>query len=245
MNMVIHGDCIEHMQTIEDESVHAIITDPPYATTQIEWDNTIPWAKWWAEANRICKGVMVMTASQPFTTHLIASNLDNFLYEWIWIKSRCGSPFLAKHQPMKFHENVLVFRSERGAHRYFPQMEEGEPFARKAKISANQHKYGVKEIDQDNDGTRFPRSLIISDQDWQKQQQLHPTQKPVGLMAYLIRTYTRQGEVVLDPFCGSGSTLVAAEDEGRLYVGIEKEAEYVALTKGRLHGKLPVKLKFT
>lgn len=242
INQVIHGDCLDVMKNISNKTVDAIISDPPYATTNIDWDGLVDWTEWWREANRICKGPVVLCSSQPFTTTLVNANPQMFLYEWIWIKSRCGSPFLAKHQPMKFHENILVF--EGGGHVYYPQMEEGEPFARKAKISANKHKYGVKEIDQDNQGTRFPRSLIIEDQDWQKQQQIHPTQKPVGLMAYLIRTYTKPGEIVLDPFCGSGSTLVAAEQESRAYIGIEKEEEYVSLTRGRLQGKLPVKLNF-
>lgn len=240
---VIHADCREYMADMPDKSVDAIISDPPYATTKIEWDKEINWDAWFFDATRICRGPIVLCSSQPFTTTLVNANPDHFLYEWIWIKSRCGSPFLAKHQPMKFHENILVF--EGGGHNYYPQMEEGEPFSRKAKISANQHKYGVKEIDQDNKGTRFPRSLLIFEQDWQKQQQLHPTQKPVGLMAYLIRTYSRQGETILDPFCGSGSTLVAAEEEGRAYIGIDIEEENVSLTKGRLTGKLPVKLKFS
>ncbi len=233
LDAIVCGDCLNVLSELPDKSVSAIITDPPYATTTIAWDKPQNWQAWWEQANRVCNGVVVMTSSQPFTTDLINSNRGAFRYEWIWQKSRSGSALTAKHRPVKLHENVLVFVA--GEHRYAPEMRAGKPYSRNGyKLKTNNHGIGLKEINVTNLGTRFPTTLLDFKQDWSKQQQVHPTQKPVELMRYLVRTYTKPGETVLDPFCGSGATCIAAMLEGRKYIGIDTDESYVQITNNRI-----------
>ncbi len=235
LDAIVCDDCLNVMAAMPDKSVDAIITDPPYKTTSMKWDVAQDWKAWWVQANRVCNGVVVMTSSQPFTTDLINSNRAGFKYEWIWMKSRSGSALTAKHRPVKLHENVLVFVA--GEHRYAPEMREGKPYSRNGyTLKTNNHGIGLKEINVTNLGTRFPTTLLDFKQDWSKQQQIHPTQKPVALMRYLVRTYTTAGQTILDPFCGSGTTCLAAMEEGRHYIGIEKEQQYAEIAKQRIAG---------
>lgn len=230
---IVCADCLSEMAAMPDKSVDAIITDPPYKTTSMKWDVAQDWQAWWLQANRVCNGVVVMTSSQPFTTDLINSNRAGFKYEWIWMKSRSGSALTAKHRPVKLHENILVFVA--GEHRYVPEMREGKPYSRNGyTLKTNNHGIGLKEINVTNLGTRFPTTLLDFKQDWSKQQQIHPTQKPVALMRYLVRTYTTAGQTVLDPFCGSGTTCLAAMLEGRQSIGIEKENIYAQIAINRI-----------
>lgn len=228
------GDCLELMKDIPDESIDLIACDPPYGTTSIDWDKVLDYDAMWEEYGRIIKpkGVMVLFGSQPFTSQLICSKLDWFRYEVIWNKNKCGSPGLAKKRVMKVHENILIFAKKPGG-TYNPQMEKGEPYARKSKNPEgyvgrkNDHKYGMKPRKEfKNEGTRYPKSILNISRDFSAQQQIHPTQKPVPLMEWLIKTYSNEGELVLDNCMGSGSTGVAAMNTNRRFIGMEYTQEH-------------------
>ncbi len=238
-----NGDCLTVMKTIADKSVDLILCDPPYGTTQIAWDSIIPLDLMWGEYKRILKddGCVILFGSQPFSSVLVTSNIDWFKYELIWDKNKCGSPGLAKYRPMKTHENILIFA--KGKTKYFPIMEEGEPYVRKAKdpggykSRCNNHKYGFKNAGRGipNLGTRYPKSIRRVSRDFSAQQQVHPTQKPVPLLEWLVKTYSKEGDVVLDNCMGSGSTGVAAVMNDRSFIGIEKEPEYFQIARDRVN----------
>jgi len=234
MNLML-GDCLELMKDIPDGSVDMILTDPPYGTTACKWDSVIPFEPMWEQLKRIIKpnGAIVLTASQPFTSALVMSNPKMFRYEWVWEKSRCSNPYVAKFQPLKVHENVLVFGN---AKNYFPQKTEGAKYTISKKsggrvagdIKTNNNSFTGK-----TSSGRYPRSVQrISNPSLSVG--LHPTQKPVSLMEYLIKTYTNEGETVLDFTMGSGTTGVACKNLGRSFIGIEKDAGYFEIAKQRL-----------
>ena len=242
------GDCLELMQQIPDESVDFICCDPPYGTTSIKWDSIIDFSKMWDQYGRIIKpkGVICLFGSQPFTSQLICSKLDWFRYELVWNKNKCGSPGLAKKRPMKTHENVIIFYKNAGG-TYNPQMEKGEPFKRKSKnpegyvSKRNPHGYGLKPVKEfENTGTRYPKSILNISRDFSAQQQVHPTQKPVPLMEWLVRTYSNKGEIVLDNCMGSGSTGVACKKLDRQFIGMESDPEYFKISQGRIQNTVPV-----
>lgn len=232
-----HGECLEQMRQIPDGSIDMVMCDLPYGTTACKWDTVIPLKQLWKEYQRICKpaAAIVLTACQPFTSALIMSNPRMFKHEWIWHKSKSGSAFTAKFRPLARHENVLVFSS--GSPCYNPQMREGAPYARTRQPGAkNNHNLGIgKAVNRTvNTGFRYPETVIFVQQKWRRQDQLHPTQKPVPLMEYLIRTYSNPGETILDNAMGSGSTGVACVNTGRHFIGIEKELEYFQVARDRI-----------
>ena len=233
---VLQGDCLELMKDIPDGSIDAIITDPPYGTTACKWDSVIPFEPMWEQLKRVTKknGAIVLFGSQPFTSALVMSNVKMFKYEWIWEKSKCGSPFTAKYKPMMKHENILVFG--KGKTTYNPQKVQGEPYKRVSKKGTNNMGYGAKaEVTYGSeDGTRYPKSVLFFQQKWRRQDQLHPTQKPVALFEYLIKTYTDEGETVLDFTMGSGSTGVACVNTNRNFIGIELDQGYFNIAKQRI-----------
>lgn len=243
------GDCLSLMNDIEDESVDFICVDPPYGTTSIKWDEVLDFNKMWAQYDRIIKpkGVIVLFGSQPFSAQLICSKIDWFRYELVWNKNKCGSPGLAKKRPMKTHENILVFYKNAGG-TYNPQMEVGDPYKRKSKNPEgyvgrkNDHGYGMKpRTEFENKGTRYPKSILNISRDFSAQQQVHPTQKPVPLLEWLIKTYSNEGETVLDNCMGSGSTGIACANTNRNFIGIESDPEYFKLCEERIQaGRLPV-----
>lgn len=224
-------DAFELMRLIPAQSVDAIITDLPYGTTACSWDEIIPFAPMWAGVRRVLKprGVFVTTASQPFTSKLVMSNLDWFRCEWI-ARKPAGTGYLnANRQPMKNHENVIVFAE--GQHGYYPQMRYGVPYrATSGAVGGFVHDKTVGGYLTANDGERFP--LSVTDFTWESG--LHPTQKPVALYEYLIRTYTQPGDLVLDFCCGSGTTAVAARNLNRRYIVGDSSAEYCAVAEKRL-----------
>ncbi len=228
---LINGDCLEYLPTIPDKSVDLILCDLPYGTTQNKWDSIIPLDKLWKEYNRISRGAVVLTAAQPFTSILVSSFLEGFKYEWIWQKDN-GTGFLnAKKQPLRNHESVLVFYKEQPE--YNPQMTEGKPY--KCKSGRATENYGSQvSVITENKGERYPLSIILFKRDKDKQ---HPTQKPVALMEYLIKTYTNPGDLVLDNCMGSGTTGVACKNLGRAFIGIEKDPEYFKIAEERINGK--------
>src|SRR5574344_190993 len=239
-NSVHLGDCLELMKDIADKSIDMILCDLPYGTTACKWDVIIPFDKLWEQYHRIIKdnGAIVLTASQPFTSALIMSNLKMFKYEWIWHKSKCGSAFTSKFRPQQKHENVVVFG--KGKIKYNPQMVLGEPYYRKRKsnkngLKPNNHKLGViSESETINNGERYPETVQYFQQKWRRQDQLHPTQKPVALFEYLIKTYTNEGDLVLDNCAGSGTTAIACINTNRNYILMEKEQKYYDIIQDRI-----------
>jgi site-specific DNA-methyltransferase (adenine-specific) len=240
-----HGDCLEVLPTLTD--INFVLADPPYGTTQNRWDAVIPFEPMWATLNRSIKenAAIALCASQPFSSALVMSNPKLFRHEWIWIKNR-GSNFAnTVREPMKEHESVLVFA--RSQWTYNKQMQErtggGKDLVGKRVGTGQKQREGVgkfKAFDaiQSLSELRVPSS-------WQKfntEVGLHPTQKPLSLMRYLIRTYTNEGDTVLDFTCGSGTTLLAAAIEGRKAIGIEKEEKYCEVTRSRCWNPLPEQL---
>ena len=243
---LLKGDCLELMNDLPDNSIDMVCCDPPYATTSIEWDKLLDFDKMWEQYGRIVKpkGVIVLFGSQPFSAQLICSKLKWFRYELIWNKNKCGSPGLAKYRPMKTHENVLIFYKDSGG-TYNPQMEVGEPYARKSKNPEgyvgrkNDHGYGMKpRTEFENKGTRYPKSILNISRDFSAQQQVHPTQKPVPLCEWLVRTYSNEGDTVLDNCMGSGSTGVACVNTNRRFIGMEMNDEYFDICQERIHNPL-------
>ena len=236
---LILGDCLEEMKKMPDNSIDLVLTDPPYGTTACKWDSIIPLEPMWEQLKRIAKpnSAIIMTASQPFTSTLIMSNIKIFKYELIWDRNYCGSPGVAKYRPMPTHESILVFCG--GVTTYNPQMLEGKPYKdiRKnagAELKSNEHKFGYK-VHQPviNKGTRYPKSVLFVQKHNKKGQ--HPTQKPVALMEYLIKTYTNEGETVLDFTMGSGTTGVACVNTNRDFIGIELNEEYYKIAEKRIN----------
>lgn len=231
------GDCLEVMPTLPPSSVNLVLADLPYGTTSMPWDSVIDLPALWHQYNRLMVpgGCIALFGSQPFTSNLILSNAPWFKYELIWDKNKCGSPGLAKFRPMKTHENILVFAP--GKTVYNPQMETGEPYYRQGskKIRCNNHGYGFNTDNEiENTGTRYPKSILGISRDFSAQQQVHPTQKPVPLLEWLIATYSNAGDTVLDNAMGSGSTGVAALNLDRHFIGIEMDAEYMAIARARI-----------
>jgi len=222
-----HGDCLEVMAQLPDASVDMILCDLPYGTTACKWDTVIPFEPLWAQYRRIAKrnAAIVLTASQPFTTALIASNMRDFRYCWVWDKKIAGNPFLAKRQPMKRHEDVCVFSV--AAHDYNPQMTTGKM---RTKGGGHSKLFDVALTSSVND-QYYPTSIVEFSN---AKRGVHPTQKPVALMEYLIRTYTQEGETVLDNCMGSGTTGVACANTGRQFIGIERDDKYFAIASERI-----------
>lgn len=234
------GDCLEVMQTIPDGSVDMILCDLPYGTTACKWDTVIPFEPLWEQYRRIVKrnAAIVLTASQPFTSALVMSNPAEFKYGWVWEKSKASNFLLARKQVLKAHEDVVVF--SQGTPSYFPQMVEGKAFKGAGRSKKGSNWEGVNHVPNDtkradNNGTRFPRSVqYFATAESEKIGALHPTQKPVALMEYMIRTYTNEGETVLDNCMGSGTTGVACANTCRRFIGIEKEVRYFDIACRRI-----------
>ena len=226
------GNCLELMKQIPDESIDMILCDLPYGTTACKWDVIIPFDKLWNAYERIVKdnGAIVLFGSEPFSTKLRSSKLDMFKYDWIWEKEQGANFMLCKIQPYKVHEIISVF--SKGKCNYFPQMSEGKPYI-SGKGTSGEITGNVKKIQTKNNGTRYPRSVLRFNTDKSKGSK-HPTQKPIDLLEYLIKTYTNEGDVVLDNCMGSGSTCVAAVNTNRHYIGFELDEQYFDIACQRL-----------
>lgn len=228
----LHGDCLELMRDLPSGSVDMVLCDLPYGTTQNKWDSVIPFDALWEQYWRVCKpnAAVVLTAQCPFDKVLGASQLQYLKYEWIWEKPKATGHLNAKKQPMKAHENVLVFY--RAQCTYNPQKTEGEPYkpnGGKSKMDNYGDFAAVREGS--SDGSRYPRSVVNLTHETAP---IHPTQKPVALFEYLIRTYTNPDEVVLDNTAGSGTTAIAAENSGRKWICMERDPDYYAAALGRV-----------
>ena len=239
--LLMKGDCLERMKEIESGSVDMVLADVPYGTTQCKWDSVIPLAPMWEQLKRIIKpnGAIVMTAAQPFTSILVSSNIEMLKEHLVWEKTTATGHLNAKRKFMRAHEDLLVFCSRQPT--YNPQMTHGH----KRKTAKNVDRalkqsdvYGGQSGVTSYDSTsRYPRSVIKTSTDKQKSK-LHPTQKPVALMEYLIKTYTNEGETVLDFTMGSGTAGVAARNLNRNFVGIEMDWRYFEVAKIRIMGAL-------
>ena len=232
------GDCLEVMKGIPSGSIDAIITDPPYGTTACKWDSVIDFESMWEQLNRIIKpnGAIVLFGSQPFTSYLIMSNIKSFKYELIWNKvNRFTGALNSSFMPMKSHENIMIFVNK-GKPTFNKQLREGKPYASKqTKGQGGFTKYGnTKGHTTINKGGRNPCSIINIKGDNKKESGLHPTQKPIELMEYLIKTYTNENETVLDFTMGSGSTGVACVNTNRGFVGIEMDDKYFDIAEQRI-----------
>ena len=222
------------MKDIADGSIDAIITDPPYGTTACKWDSVIDFELMWEQLNRIIKpnGAIVLFGSEPFSSALRMSNIKNYKYDWTWNKVKPGAFAVAKYRPLGNTENISVFAN--GKHNYYPIMVEQKP--RTGKIYSSSDSASVKY----NDGKvrkytqKYPKTLIEFSNANQKGKQ-HPTQKPIELMEYLIKTYTKENETVLDFTMGSGSTMVACKNLNRNGIGIEMDEKYFEIAKERIN----------
>lgn len=238
------GDCLERMKEIESGSVDMILTDPPYGTTACKWDSIIPLEPMWAQLKRIIKpnGAIVMTASQPFTSKLISSNYKMFKYSLVWEKEAASNFLNFKYQFGKIHEDICIFGkmatsySKKGTMQYNPQMVKGKAYTCKqgkaGDAVARDEKTRTNSVTTVNKGDRYPTSVLRFQRDKDK---LHPTQKPVALMEYLIKTYTNENETVLDFCLGSGTTGVAAKNLNRKFIGIEMDEAYFNIAKDRIN----------
>lgn len=245
INNVFEGDCLEIMKQLPDNSIDMVLCDLPYGTTQNKWDSIIPLDELWHQYRRIVKdnGAIVLTSQGMFTAELMISNPKMFRYKWVWEKSKSTNFLNAKKQPLRKHEDVCVFYKKQPV--YHPQMIEGEPYDKGVRKNQLSGSYGdFLPVHVHSDGKRYPTDIVYFKTAESEGKVFHPTQKPVELGRYFVRTYTNPGDVVLDNTSGSGSFLVSALLEGRNFIGIEKnenvalfkkeDIDYIAVTKLRL-----------
>lgn len=241
---LINGDCLEEMKKIPDGSVDMILCDLPYGTTACKWDIIIPFESLWEQYKRVIKdnGAIVLTASQPFTSALVMSNPDMFRHSWVWNKKKGGNFAQSNFQPLKIHEDILVFSKNKN--RYFPQKTDAPIPSKRhlGKLGENTElrkeaglNMKVKYSDTYEADKLMPVSILEISKDNYKSNSLHPTQKPVALMEYLIKTYTNESETVLDFTMGSGTTGVACKNLNRNFIGIELDETYFNIAKERIN----------
>lgn len=241
--LLFKGDCLSLLAGVQGKSVDMVCADLPYGTTSCKWDTVIPLPPLWEHYKRVVKdnGAIVLTSAQPFTSMLISSNLKAFKYEWIYEKTNPKGFLSAKKRPLTAHENVLVFSF--GTPPYYPQKWKIPEHLRTKRKHATTKSvgecYGNVNIKRwDDDGSRFPTSVIGFSNRAGRHGNLHPTQKPVELIKYLISTYTNSGEVVLDNCMGSGTTGVACLETSRKFIGIEKDEKYFEIARNRIEKEL-------
>ena len=231
INKIYNMDCLDGMKEIEDGSIDMILCDLPYGTTQNKWDSIIPLDELWKHYERIIKdsGAIILTAQTPFDKVLGVSNLKMLRYEWIWQKTESTGFLNAKKMPLKKHENILVFYKKCPV--YNPQFTKGRPYSyQKKDISSDNYGNSQGTPSIINDGKRSPVSII----EFKKDKGFHPTQKPVALFEYLIKTYTNEGDLVLDNCIGSGTTAIAALNTNRNFIGFELDEKYYEIAKKRI-----------
>jgi len=240
MTILLKGDCLVEMDKIPDGSVDLILTDPPYGTTACKWDSVIPFEPMWKQLNRIIKpnGAIVLFGSEPFSSALRMSNIKNYKYDWVWQKNKATGFLNAKKQPLRVYENIQIFYNSQCC--YNPQKTTGHKpvnsFTKHTSDGATMGK--TKKISGGGQTDRYPTNILrfkVVNNDNSKKDKHHPTQKPVALMEYLIKTYTNEDETVLDFTCGSGSTGVACVNTNRKFIGIERDAKYFEIAKKRIN----------
>lgn len=242
MNNLMQGDCLDRMKEIEDGSVDLVLTDPPYGTTACKWDAVIPFEPMWEQVKRVLKpnGAAVFMASQPFTSALVMSNPVGYAHNWIWDKITARGHLVAKLRPMVQHEDILVF-SHSGKHPiYNPQMIDRPADKIEVRKTTEYKRTEImggqstapKNVTYDK---WYPKTIIVESNASSSVKSVHPTQKPVALMEYLIKTYTNEGETVLDFTMGSGTTGVACVKTNRKFIGIERDETYFNIAKDRIN----------
>src|SRR5699024_11330204 len=232
LNTIYNEDCLEGMKRIPDGSVDMILCDLPYGTTEAKWDTVIPLEPLWVEYKRVIKtsGAIVLTASQPFTSILGASNPNWLKYSWVWKKSRAANGMIARHQPLKYHEDVLVFG--KGATTYNPQgIKRVDKVSRQEGVSSDLKSNQKRDVEYIQKFTNYPSTIL---EFANVGNTIHPTQKPVALFEYLIKTYSNKGETVLDNCMGSGTTAIACLNTDRQYIGFELDETYHKLSLERI-----------
>lgn len=230
VGQILKGDCLDLMAKLPDGQIDMILCDLPYGTTRNKWDAVIPFAPLWEQYERIIKpnGAIVLTAAQPFSSALVMSNPKLFKYEWVWEKTIASGQLNVNKQPLRIHEAVLVFYKRQPT--YNQQMETGNPYSIKRKVTFEGPGYNKqKDSAKENTGYRHPKSILTVPNPRVKGG--HPTQKPVELFKYMIKTYTNQGEVVLDNCIGGGTTAIAAIETNRQFIGMELDAKYVRMSR--------------
>ena len=236
MERLIKGDCLVEMDKLISEGikVDAVICDPPYGTTSCKWDTVIPFDAMWDRLNKLVKpnGAIVLFGSQPFTSALVMSNPSWFRYEWIWGKNLATGHLNAKKMPLKEHENIIVFYNKLPT--YNPQFTKGEPYIKKSSSDGSIYRKGIGGHTTENSGNRYPKTIITMTNASRKNK-LHPTQKPIALMEYLVKTYTNENETVLDFTMGSCSTGVACVNTNRNFIGIELDDHYFEVASERIN----------
>lgn len=224
---LLRGDCLEVLDYVPSGSVDLVLCDLPYGTTQNKWDSVLPFDEMWGHYSRVCRGAVVLSATQPFSSALVMSNVAEFRYQWVWVKTKITGVLNAKRMPVRKHEQILVFG---GRETYNPQ-----GLLRKGTVTKQggcSDNYGARETaSYTQEWTNWPRDVLEVPSEGKT---VHPTQKPVALMEYLIRTYTNPGDTVLDNCMGSGTTGVAAVNTGRNFIGIEKDDGYFQIAKERI-----------
>ena len=233
---LFQGDCLERMKGVEADSVDMVLIDPPYGTTQCKWDCDIDLLAMWQELHRIVKvdGAICVFGAEPFSSHLRMSNIKNFKYDFVWDKSKATGFLNAKRQPLRAHEFVSVFYRKQCT--YNPQMTQGAAYDKGVrKQQTDDDVYGgFEQVQVKSDGLRYPRSVQYF-KTAESEGGYHKTQKPVALLEYLIKTYTNEGETVLDNCMGSGTTCVACKNTNRRYIGIELDDKYFDIACDRLN----------
>jgi len=254
LNRIYNMDCLEGMKLIPNKSIDAIICDLPYGSSACKWDVRIPFEPLWEQYERIVKnnGAIVLFGSEPFSSLLRISNLNCYKYDWIWEKGRASGFLHAKNKPLKAHENISVFSKGTTVHInqsknrmiYNPQMDIGEPYKKKitqtntGKLNHEPSEANLKFVGKinENNGTRYPRSVLKFSM--HNVGNVHPTQKPVALCEYLIKTYTNECDLVLDNCIGSGTTAIACINTNRNYIGFELEKKYYDIALERINNTL-------
>ena len=245
LNKIYNMDCLEGMKLMDDKSIDMILCDLPYGTSACKWDSVIPFDKLWEQYKRIIKddGAIVLFGSEPFSSLLRTSNIKLYKYDWKWEKPS-GANFLNfKYQPAKVHEDIMIFGkmatsySKKGNMKYYPQMEAGEPYKQKSgkqklDYSNSTVRTPIEQVITENNGTRYPRSIQKFNLDKEK---LHPTQKPIDLLEYLIKTYSNENDLILDNCIGSGSTAIACINTNRQYIGFELNTGYFNIAQERIN----------
>lgn len=233
---LFNGECLEVMKKeIEDKSIDLILCDLPFGVTDCEWDNIIPFDLLWEQYNRIIKdnGAIVLFSVQPFTTKLISSNIKNYKYSWYWVKNKCTGFAFAKHQPMRKVEDINVFYKKKPL--YVPQglKKLDKPILKKRKSTCEENIYDMSTLSREHlvEYTNYPNNVLFFDKE---SKTIHPTQKPVNLLEYIIKTYTNENEMVLDNCMGSGSTGVACANTNRRFIGIEMGEKHFENAKNRI-----------
>ncbi len=228
---LMQGDCLEIMKQIPGGSVDMILCDLPYGTTACKWDTVIPFEPLWEQYNRIIKynGAIVLFGSEPFSTELRHSNLKMYKYDWVWNKKLAGNGILAKRQPLKIHENIMVFNTTI----YNPQKTKGK-MRKKMGLKESEITGGNSTVAEYVNDEYYPQSIQEFSIANMRKGRLHPTQKPVALLEYLVKTYTNEGDIVLDNCMGSGSTGVACVNTGRNFIGMELDENYFNIAKTRI-----------